>query len=238
MDRRQAEVRREEILRATARVVAKKGFARTRVADVAAVLGISSGLVFYHFETKERLLSEAFSAGNADDLATLEATVSGPGSVLDRVRTVMRLYLPTGSAEAWSRDIDAWSEGLYTEEIRQACRVNDERWRARLAALIAEGVASGECSVRDPVEAALQITIMLDGLAVAAQVRGTVDRRTVADWAAEHVARIIDVPVDSMRPTPAEFAEDEAPRVTDDPVSSAEAQEPSGEKSPSAAPGV
>ena len=109
MDRRQADVRREEILRATARVVAKKGFARTRVADVAAALGLCAGLVCYHVAPQARLRAEAFSAGNVHDLRTLQEIVSGPGTVVERLAAVMRLYLPTGSAEAWSRDFDSWS---------------------------------------------------------------------------------------------------------------------------------
>ncbi len=43
MGRQQADVRREEILRAAATVVSRKGFARARVADVASELGISAG---------------------------------------------------------------------------------------------------------------------------------------------------------------------------------------------------
>ena len=56
MARRKVEVRRDEILRATCDEVAKRGFARTRVADVAASLGVSTGLIFYHFESKDTLL--------------------------------------------------------------------------------------------------------------------------------------------------------------------------------------
>ncbi|HKO84637.1 MAG TPA: helix-turn-helix domain-containing protein, partial [Actinomycetota bacterium] len=48
-----ADVRREEILRATCREVIARGFASTRVGDVAAALGVSTGLVFYHFTNKE-----------------------------------------------------------------------------------------------------------------------------------------------------------------------------------------
>jgi AcrR family transcriptional regulator len=206
MDRRQADVRREEILRATARVVAKKGFARTRVADVATALGISSGLVFYHFETKERLLSEAFSVGNEHDLQTLQEIVAGPGSAIERLRTVMRMYLPTGSAEAWARDVDAWSEGLYTDEIRQACRRNEERWRNGFRTLIAEGTATGECRADDPDEAALRITVMLDGLAVASQVRGTLSRDLAVTWAAEHAASVLGIAPELLIPVTAEAA--------------------------------
>ena len=213
MDRRQADVRRDEILRATARVVAKKGFARTRVTDVATALGISSGLVFYHFETKERLLSEAFSAGNEQDLQLLREIVSGPGSPVDRLRAVMRMYLPTGSAEAWSRDVDAWSEGLYTEEIRQACRRNDERWREAFGAVIAEGAAAGEFRAEDADDAALRITVMLDGLAVASQVRGTLSRDVAAAWAAQHIASVLGISPQVLMPSGADApgADDPAP---------------------------
>lgn len=200
MDRRQAAVRREEILRATARVVAQKGFARTRVADVATVLGISSGLVFYHFETKERLLSEAFSAGNEHDLQTLDEIVSGPGTAIDRLRAVMLMYLPTGDAEAWCRDVDAWSEGLYTDEIRQACRRNDDRWHSAFRTVISEATAAGDCHVEDADQAALQIKVMLDGLAVASQVRGTVSRDTAVAWAAQHAATVLGISPEVLLP--------------------------------------
>ncbi len=189
MGRQQADVRREEILRAAAAVVSRKGFARARVSDVAAELGISAGLVFYHFDSKERLLSEAFASASGRDLAALDEAVSGPGSYADRLRTAVRLYQPTGEAEGWSRDIDAWAEGLYTDEIREACRRNDTRWRAGFQRLVAEGVAAGEFHCADPQESALRIAVLLDGLAVASQVRGTVTRAKAAAWADELVNR-------------------------------------------------
>jgi AcrR family transcriptional regulator len=198
MDRRQAEVRRDEILRAAAEVVTTKGFARTRVADVAQALGISSGLVFYHFESKERLLSEAFAAASERDLALLHEAIARHGSHVDRLRAALEAYAPTGDAVGWSRDIDAWAEGLYTAEIRDACRRNDARWRAGFRAVIAEGRAAGEFDVADPDEAALRITVVLDGLAVATQVRGTVDREQAGRWATEHVAAIVGVPAEQL----------------------------------------
>jgi AcrR family transcriptional regulator len=189
MGRQQADVRRDEILRAAAAVVSRKGFARARVSDVAAELGISAGLVFYHFDSKERLLSEAFASASERDLAALEETISGPGPYADRLRTAVRLYQPTGEAEGWSRDIDAWAEGLYTDEIREACRRNDTRWRSGFQRLVSEGVAAGEFRCADPQDSALRIAVLLDGLAVASQVRGTVTRAKAAAWADELVAR-------------------------------------------------
>jgi AcrR family transcriptional regulator len=109
MARRRADVRREEILRAAADAVARLGFARTRVADVAAELGISPALVFYHFETKDRLLSEAFTFAAERDMQRLERAVTRPGSCASRLRAVLRLYAPSGPAPGWTLDIEAWA---------------------------------------------------------------------------------------------------------------------------------
>jgi AcrR family transcriptional regulator len=189
MGRQQADVRREEILRAAATVVTRKGFARTRVQDVATELGISAGLVFYHFDSKERMLSEAFAAANERDLEALDAVVTGPGSCVERLRAVLSIYQPTGEADGWSRDIDAWAEGRYTQEIQEACRLTDVRWRAGLQAIVSQGVATGEFACDDPYEAALRIAVLLDGLAVASQVRGTITRARASQWLERAAAR-------------------------------------------------
>src|SRR5690606_15417937 len=52
------EQRRAEILEATRRVVLARGFGHTRIADVAAELGVSTGLIHYHFASKDALLAE------------------------------------------------------------------------------------------------------------------------------------------------------------------------------------
>ena len=80
MARRKVEVRREEILAATVAEVQKSGLAHTRVADIATALGVSPALVFYHFDTKDRLLAEAFAYAAERDLVRLAAAVDGPGT--------------------------------------------------------------------------------------------------------------------------------------------------------------
>jgi AcrR family transcriptional regulator len=52
------EQRRTDILEATRRVVLERGFGNTRVSDVAAELGVSTGLIHYHFASKNELLAE------------------------------------------------------------------------------------------------------------------------------------------------------------------------------------
>lgn len=45
--------RREEIFRAAGRVFAKKGFAATKIADIAVEAGLSHGLLYHYFPSKE-----------------------------------------------------------------------------------------------------------------------------------------------------------------------------------------
>jgi len=92
--RRKVEVRRDEILRATCDEVAKRGFAHTRAADVAANLGVSTGLIFYHFESKDTLLSAAFAYAAERDLERLDAAAAGTGSALRRLARILTMYGP------------------------------------------------------------------------------------------------------------------------------------------------
>ena len=54
------EERRLEILAATCQVVIERGFAATRISDVAKQLNVSNSLIHYHFDSKESLLAAAF----------------------------------------------------------------------------------------------------------------------------------------------------------------------------------
>lgn len=191
-------MRREEILRAAAVVVARNGFARTRAADVAAELGVSTALVFYHFETKERLLSEAFAFAALADLDRLSRAVAAKGTCTQRLRAVLRLYQPAGDAPGWTLDIDAWAEALRTPEIRAASAELDRHWRAAIEQVVSDGVAAGEFTCEDPEASALRIAAILDGLAVATQVRLSVRRARAARWAAEAAAREVGLPPDAL----------------------------------------
>ena len=51
--------RREQLLRSALEVIVARGYADTRIADVAEHAGISPALVIYYFKTRDRLLTEA-----------------------------------------------------------------------------------------------------------------------------------------------------------------------------------
>ena len=54
-----ADQRRGQMLQAALEVISERGFADTRIADVAERIGISPALVIYYFKTKDQLLTES-----------------------------------------------------------------------------------------------------------------------------------------------------------------------------------
>jgi AcrR family transcriptional regulator len=185
------QVRREEILAATVVEVQRGGLAQTRVADVAAALGISPALVFYHFETKDRLLAEAFAYAAERDLVRLDKAVRGRGTATQRLRAVLKLYSPSGSTPpGWTLWVDAWAAALRNPELRAVSRRLDLRWKDSVAGVIEDGVRTAEFSCEDPHGAAWRITALIDGLAIQVTVhRGVLTRGQMAGWVtqlAEH----------------------------------------------------
>ncbi len=196
MARHKVDVRREEILAATVAQIEHNGLARTRVADVAEALGISTGLVFYHFGTKEQLLVAAFEHAVEQDLVRLEAAVQESDEPLDRLRRVVRIYGPTGFAPGWRIWIDAWAVALREEPIRVSLRRLDDRWGAVLLDVVEQGVASGAFRAADPAGTVARISALLDGLSVATLVYGSVTREQLRAWIGGALAVELGIPVD------------------------------------------
>jgi AcrR family transcriptional regulator len=193
-----ADVRREEILRATCREVIAHGFASTRVADVADALGVSSGLVFYHFTSKEKLLGEAFRYAAEEHLDGLATTAAAGGSALERLDRILRLYFPSDSSTAWVLWIDAWSQALRDPELAEISRQLDLRWKQTMAAVIAEGVAAGEFTCPDPEATAWRLTALLDGLGVQVTVHKAAANGRLLDWVRAAAAAELGLPPDAL----------------------------------------
>ena len=111
--RADAEVRKTEILETTIRVVLERGFGNTRVSDVAAALGVSTGLIHYHFSSKGELLAEALRFAADADIARVGKVLAGGSNALERLDRALRDYVPGGSGEeVWVLWIDAWGHAL------------------------------------------------------------------------------------------------------------------------------
>jgi len=192
-------VRLDALLRTACDVIAERGLANTRTADVAQAAGVSQALVFYHFATKERLVAQAFAYAAEQDLARLDAVHRSTATPLVKLKKLLRLYAPPGRSRSWAMWIDGWSESLRTPELEKVSRRLDLRRREGLGEVIAAGVEDGLFVCEDPGGAAWRINALIDGLAVQLAVHDRViPRRQLGEWVRLSVARELGLPAGQL----------------------------------------
>ncbi|MCU0306928.1 MAG: TetR family transcriptional regulator [Thermoleophilia bacterium] len=193
MPRRRPDDRRAELLDALAEVVAERGFARTRVADVAARAGVSVGLLHRYFPSLDEALAEAFAHVAERDLAaTRERLAARPPP--ERLSALLDECLPE-AAHSWRVWIDAWGEALHRPALRRTAEDFTARWRQEIAAALRDGEAGGWWRCPDPDGLAAKALACLDGIALHVALHpppGGVEQ--AAGWVREIVAAGLEAP--------------------------------------------
>lgn len=193
--------RRTEILEVTCQVVIERGFAGTRIADVAKRLDVSSSLIHYHFDSKEQLLAEAFAHYAQKDLAELEAEIEAAPTSVEQLDRAVLNYVPEGSGDMeWMLWIDGWGEALRNPMMRTISQELDERSVGVLERVIRLGVERGEFACADPSAAALRLTAVVDGLAIQfAAHEGVMTREQLIDHVRTLAAWEVGLEPDALR---------------------------------------
>ena len=156
-------VRRPQLLEAAAGVIAERGIAATRIADVAERAGTSPPAVLYWFDSKDELLAEALTVDEERFYEKLTERLEA----LDSPRERLRLLLESSAEEYDSRLwMEIWTRALRDRSTRRVRRRLDQRWRAQIAEVIRDGQDAGEFGEADPDDVALLLASLIDGLAV------------------------------------------------------------------------
>jgi AcrR family transcriptional regulator len=165
-----ADQRREQMLRAALDVIAERGYADSRIADVAERAGTSPALVIYYFKTKDQLLTDAIRFSEDTWYATGTARIAAIPTAAGRLEELVAMsFLPEENAEpgtSWVLWLDLWAQAARHPEVAGVRQKDDERWRETLCSLVTEGQEGGEFGPVDPVEFAVIFNALLDGLAV------------------------------------------------------------------------
>ena len=189
------EERRNEILETTCLVVIERGFAATRVIDVAQRLGVSTGLIHYHFDSKDHLLAEAFEYAANTDLARLDAELAKPGTAVEQLDRIFRLYTPADDDTGWLLWIDGWGEAIRSKALRRISQDLDLQWQERVEDVIRLGVEAGEMTCVDPHASAWRLAALIDGLGVQMAVHdGVVTESELLAWVRTAACRELGLP--------------------------------------------
>jgi AcrR family transcriptional regulator len=138
--------RREEILAAAVRVFARKGFAATRIEDVAAEAGVGKGSVYLYFDSRDALLDAALARLTDASQELLRQMRSGGGTPLDRLARLVRETLASATADPDLARVllDLWSLGRRGDvAVPLDMAALYREYREAVAALLTEAAEDG-----------------------------------------------------------------------------------------------
>jgi AcrR family transcriptional regulator len=136
--------RHARILDAAEQLFAAHGFAKTTVDEIAASAGVSKGLVYDHYVSKEALLAAVWDRLVDAWTAEVRKTKFPDGSIADAIGEVLRVSLEYVNANPLLRRIIALDPGALTPNGRADQHEFGRRYRANFESVLARGVRRGE----------------------------------------------------------------------------------------------
>lgn len=88
-----SDIPRERILHAAARLFRERGYKSTTVRDIAEEVGILSGSLFHHFQTKEEMLLEIMREAALSICIRTEAIMDQESPTVEQLRELIRLEI-------------------------------------------------------------------------------------------------------------------------------------------------
>src|SRR5208282_3123033 len=164
------ELRREQMLRAALEVIVERGYADTRIADVAERTGTSPALVIYYFKTRDQLLTEAIRYSEdswyAECLRRLEEIPTAAGQLTELVAMTCLPGTDPEPRSWWLLWLDLWALSPRNPGVSAVRQKSDERWRETIRSIVLAGQEADEFASVDADDFAITLAALLDGLAV------------------------------------------------------------------------
>jgi AcrR family transcriptional regulator len=158
------------MLRAALEVISARGYADTRIADVAERAGVSPALVIYYFKTKDQLLTEAIRHYEDAWYTVGQQRMARLGSAAERLEEFVAMSTLTDADPApessWALWLDFWAQAARNAEVASVRQKSDERWREVIATLVRDGQAAGEFREIDTESFAIYLSVLMDGLTI------------------------------------------------------------------------
>src|SRR5690348_17484272 len=142
------EQRREQMLRAAQDVIVERGYADTRIADVAERTGTSPALVIYYFKTRDQLLTEAIRYSEdtwyAEFLLRLETIPTAAGRLTELIGMNCLPGTDPEPHSYWLLRLDLWALSPRNPGVTTLREKSDERWREAIRSIVLAGQRSEE----------------------------------------------------------------------------------------------
>lgn len=145
--------RRQQIKQAALSIFARRGYAGTKTNMIASDAGISEGLIYRYFKSKEELYSELVQELMEEAIKELEHIDLLPGTPLDQVMILTKGMLEERNKDAFMLILRAKKEEQIPEIAKQILEQHSDNLLIdRLVPIFVKGQQLGEFSQGDPRE--------------------------------------------------------------------------------------
>ncbi|WP_145135585.1 TetR/AcrR family transcriptional regulator [Paenibacillus sp. Y412MC10] len=159
--------RKEQIKAAALQVFARKGILSAKMSMIAETAGISNGLLYHYFKSKDELFTSLVQEAMAESEAALRSVYDMPGTPLERIRALTAEILnEDGTPYFMLIHQAATSDGVpeQVKEIQQ--QYSMDTYVDMLLPLFEEGQQAGELAEGDPRELIVCYLSVLSGVMV------------------------------------------------------------------------
>jgi len=173
------EDRRMQILGASLKIFARKGLTDTRIADIAAATGMSQGLIYRYFASKEEVFATLVEGTMQLSLMLAEQAEALPGPALEKLRwlTVQLLPYQYEQPEGVLILIHAMVNEAVPQGVREMALGYSDKIQAIIRKIISQGQAEGAIRLVSPAQLTFLFLATFQGLATAS---GFIDRQAEA----------------------------------------------------------
>ncbi len=160
-------IRREQICRAAAAVIAREGFAGSTMRMVAEEAGVSTGMINHYFSNRQDLLTQALVFVSERTQERYRTAIESMPPGIERLNALLDSALSDDelARETWHVWINAYGEAVRLPELRHTMEERLQSWY-EIIDLALEGVAPPV--VKGAIPWSWRLDAMLNGLSIQA----------------------------------------------------------------------
>jgi AcrR family transcriptional regulator len=161
--------RREEVLEATWRVMARSGIDRVSIREIAAEAGCSTGVIAHYFKNKDDVLMSALLRVSRREADRIRARTAGLKGVA-ALEAIIEEVLPVGEERTLEMAVwmSFWGRAVGDARLVAEQRRHYAAWRAVLRRHLREAVELGEIREVDYQAEAIRLAGLIDGIGIQA----------------------------------------------------------------------
>lgn len=154
------------ILATALAVFAEKGFAKASMNDIVRASGLSKGGVYWHFKSKDDLITAIFDQFFVEQLALLDEVLVGEGTAVAKL-TQLASFTGAGVealATQFPTPLEFYALAAREDGLRTLLKEQFANYQQKVTDLVEEGMANGEFRQVDSASVAKTVIALFEGV--------------------------------------------------------------------------